>query len=214
MDEDFELLINTLPALEPRTYPSSPQIRQFEGKLPDRLLKYWQEHGWGAFGQGLFWLVNPEDYADSLQAWCQNLVDTEGAYVIGRSAFGNLIVWKKGHGEFLQIEPLAHTVYTYAPNKHVKAGKEDFSLGVFISQLDLDMLDFEDESEKPLFKRAVKKLGVVGPDEMYGFEPALSLGGSARLASLVKVRLEEHLHFLAELGETQVIHIDTSRFVP
>jgi hypothetical protein len=74
------------------------------------------------------------------------------------------------------------------------------------------MLDFEDESEKPLFKRAVKKLGIVGPDEIYAFEPALALGGSARLTSLMKVKLEEHLHFLAELGETQVIHIDISRF--
>jgi len=186
MDEDFELLINTLPALEPRAYPSSTQIEQFEGKLPYRLLDYWKEHGWGAFGQGIFWLVNPMDYADMLEIWCENLVDTKDAYVIGRSAFGELIVWKKGHGRLLQIAPLEHTVYSYAPNKYVKAGKEDFSLGVFISQIDLDMLDFEDESEKPLFKRAVKKLGMVGQDEMYGFEPALSLRGSARLASLVK----------------------------
>lgn len=214
MDEDFQLLLDTLPAQAPRTYPSRSHLAQFEGKLPRRLLDYWAEHGWGAFGQGLFWLVNPADYEDLLQIWCDNLVNREGAYVIGRSAFGSLIVWKKGHGEFLRVEPLEHTIYTYAPDKHVKAGREDFSLGVFISQIDLDMLDFEDESEKPLFKRAVKNLGVVQSDEMYALEPALSLGGSAQLASLVKVKLEEHLHFLAELGETQVIHIDTSRFVP
>lgn len=214
MDENFKLFLDALPAQAPRTYPSPSQLAQFEGKLPRRLLDYWAEHGWGAFGRGLFWLVNPADYADLLQIWCDNLVNTEDAYVIGRSAFGTLIVWKKGHGQFLQVEPLEHTIYTYAPHKHVKAGNENFSLAVFIGQIDLDMLDFEDESEKPLFKCAVKKLGVVGSDEMYAFEPALSLGGPAQLASLVKVKLEEHLHFLAELGETQVIHIDTSRFVP
>lgn len=213
MDENFELLLSELPAQEPRTYPSSSEIAKFEGTLPRRLLDYWREYGWGSFGQGAFWLVNPADYATALQIWCKNLVDIEDAHVIGRSAFGELIAWKKGYGRLLQIVPLEHTIYTYAANKHVKAGNEDFSLGVFIGQIDLDMLDFEDENDKPLFKRAVKKLGVVLPEEMYAFEPALSLGGSARLSALVKVKLEEHLHFLAELDQTQVIHIDTSPLI-
>ncbi|MEW6763980.1 MAG: GAD-like domain-containing protein [Pseudomonadota bacterium] len=213
MDEDFELLVKALPPHEPRVYPSPDQIAPYEGKLPGLLLRYWQEHGWGAFGQGLFWLVNPAEFTNALQAWCEHVVAIEDAYVIGRSAFGELIVWKKGHGKFMQVVPLEHTIYTYPPNKYVKAGKEDFSLGGFISQIDQDMLDFEDEGEKPLFKRAVKKLGIVAPGEMYAFEPALSLGGTAQLSSLVKVKLEEHLHFLAQLGETQIVHIDTSRFV-
>jgi hypothetical protein len=214
MDEDFEGLVSALPLQEPRLYPSSDQIKKYEGKLPTRLLNYWKEYGWGAFGDGMFWLVNPADFVNVLDAWCHNLVNIDDAYVIGRSAFGKLIVWKKGHGKFMHIIPFEHTVYTFAPNKHVQAGKEDFSLGIFLSRIDPASLEFEDKDEKPLFKRALKKLGATKMDEMYAFEPALSLGGPARLDSLVKVKLEEHLHFLAELGETEVIHIDTRRFVP
>lgn len=211
MDEDFESLVSALPLQEPRTYPSPDQIEEFKGQLPSRLLSYWREFGWGAFGNGQFWLVNPSDFTNVLRVWCQNLVDTDGVYVIGRSAFGKLIAWKKGHGKFMHILPLEHTIYTFSPNKHVKAGKEDFSLGVMISQIDSESMDFEDHHEKPLFQRALKRLGPVGVDEIYAFEPALALGGAAQLNSLVKVKMEEHLHFLAELGETEVMHLDTTR---
>lgn len=213
MDEDFEGMVSALPMGQPRTSPSTDQIKRYEGELPTRLLDYWKEYGWGSFGNGMFWLVNPADFTNTLDAWCHDLVDIEGAYVIGRSAFGKLMVWKKGHGKFMNIIPFEHTIFTFAPNKFVQAGKEDFSFGVMISQIDPDSVDFEDIHEKPLFKRALRKLGAVERDEMYAFAPALSLGGTAKLASLEKVKMEEHLHFLAELGETEVLHLDASRFL-
>jgi len=213
MDEYLERMLRALPLQEVRTYPLSEQIKQYEGELPSRLLSYWKEYGWGAFGNGMFWLVNPADFSSTLDAWCHNLVDIDGAYVIARSAFGKLIVWKKGHGKFMHIAPLEHVIYTFAPNKFVQTGKEDYSFGVMTSQISPKSLDFEDKHEKPMFNRAVKKLGPVELDEMYAFVPALSLGGSAELASLEKVKMEEHMHFLAELGETEVLHLDTSRFL-
>ncbi|WP_209713648.1 T6SS immunity protein Tdi1 domain-containing protein [Duganella sp. 1411] len=47
----------------------------------------------------------------------------------------------------------------------------------FLSKKKADRLDIEDVKEKNLFKRALKKLGPVAADEMYGFEPALCIGG-------------------------------------
>ena len=78
--------------------------------------------------------------------------------------------------------------FTFAPNRFVQAGKEDFSFGVMISQVNPVSLDYEDKREKPLFKRALKKSGPIEQDEMYAFVPALSLGGSAEVASLEKVK--------------------------
>lgn len=213
MDEDFEGMTSALPLHHPRTYPTSDQIKQYEGELPSRLLNYWEAYGWGAFGNGMFWLVDPTGFTSTLDAWCRDLVDIDGAYVIGRSAFGKLMVWKKGHGKFMHIVPFEHTILTFAPNKFVQAGKEDFSFGVMISQVDPGSLDYEDKREKPLFKRALKKLGPLEEDEMYAFVPALSLGGAAEVASLEKVMMKEHLHFLAELGEAEVWHLDASRFI-
>ncbi|WP_369586526.1 GAD-like domain-containing protein [Kingella oralis] len=44
-------------------------INKYRGKLPDRLLEYWQEYGFCHFADGLFWLTNPEDYEDILAEW-------------------------------------------------------------------------------------------------------------------------------------------------
>ncbi len=59
--------------------------------------------------------------------------------------------------------------------------------------------------DRPLFDRAVKSLGPLAADEMYGFEPALALGGKAELESLRRVKAVEHLVLLAQLGKRQVM---------
>ena len=113
----------------------------------------------------------------------------------------------------MHIMPLEHIIFTFAVNRNVLAGKEDLSFSNMIGLVDQESVDFEDQNEKPLFRRALKKLGALGPDEMYAFEPSLSLGGSAQLSTLVKVKIEEHLNFLAQLKETEVLHLDTTRFL-
>jgi len=52
-----------------------------------------------------------------------------------------------------------------------------------------------------LFKPALKKLGRLGPDEMYGFIPAFMLGGPDDLKHLEKVKIVEHLIFLSQIAE-------------
>ena len=107
----------------------------------------------------------------------------------------------------MHIMSLEHTIFTFAANKHMSAGIEDFVFANMIGRLDQESFDFEDQHEKPLFRRALKKLGALGPDEMYAVEPSLSFGGSAQLSTLVKVKMEEHLNFLARLGEIEVLHL-------
>jgi hypothetical protein len=51
-----------------------------------------------------------------------------------------------------------------------------------------------------LFRRARRKLGLLKSDEMYGFVPALMLGGSEELENLEKVKIIEHLIFLSQLS--------------
>ncbi|PHI34750.1 glutamyl-tRNA amidotransferase [Pseudoalteromonas sp. GCY] len=41
--------------------------------------------------------------------------------------------------------------------------------------------------------------------EIYGFVPALALGGEPKLENLQKVKATEHLAFLADLGEKRVM---------
>ncbi|MNE90069.1 hypothetical protein D3C80_1875430 [compost metagenome] len=61
---------------------------------------------------------------------------------------------------------------------------------------DPDDFDYHDTNGKLLFERAVKKYGPLAPDEMYGFEPALVLGGSSSLENLRRLKLDPHLLIL------------------
>jgi hypothetical protein len=71
--------------------------------------------------------------------------------------------------------------------------------------MDKKQLEQKDHHDKPLFERALKKLGPLAADEMYGFEPTLALGGKADLKNLHKVKAVEHLVILAQLGERQIM---------
>lgn len=51
-----------------------------------------------------------------------------------------------------------------------------------------------------LFEKALRTLGPLQVDEMYGFVPALALGGPADLTHLQKVKTIEHLTFLSQLA--------------
>ncbi|WP_019331294.1 DUF1851 domain-containing protein, partial [Pseudomonas syringae] len=54
-----------------------------------------------------------------------------------------------------------------------------------------------------LFPPALETLGLLKADEMYGFVPALALGGPMELKNLKKVKTIEHLTFLSQLSPLQ-----------
>lgn len=58
---------------------------------------------------------------------------------------------------------------------------------------------WEDENKKNLMPRALEILGRLNVGEIYGFVPALSLGGSNAIQHLQKMPVVEHLVFLASL---------------
>ena len=76
----------------------------------------------------------------------------------------------------------------------------DFYVRTFFSNKSIDRCDLDDESGQPLFKRALAKVGPLEEDEVYGFEPALVLGGKMRLENLAKLKLDVHLTILRQLA--------------
>jgi hypothetical protein len=59
---------------------------------------------------------------------------------------------------------------------------------------------FEFSDFLDLFDPAKRKLGILQSDEIYGFVPALMIGGSEDLKNLEKLKIIEHLTFLAQLA--------------
>ena len=188
MDEDFRYFYEEKgfgPAIQP-TVVSSGVIDKFKGKLPDQLLSYWRQHGWCGWGQGLFWLVDPDEYEPALEAWIGDtpLMEEDAYYVVGRSAFGELFLWGAKRGSGLSIKSSWGMIFPRDNSERMAQGDAEMLAKTFVVGQRKQNLDQKDHLDKPLFDRALRALGPLAADEMYGFEPALALGGTADLKKI------------------------------
>ena len=203
MDEDFAYFLEKMgPAIDKRPVPPS-SIERYRGHLPDQLLAYWEEHGWCGYADGLFWTVNPQEYEPVLEAWIGDtpLMEQDAFYVIARSAFGDIYLFGGNSGRDLHI---------IAPDSKMMPLQENTldlnaSVQAFFGTQNRRACDFSDVNGKMLFDPALKKLGRLKCDEMYGFVPALALGGPATIDHLRKLKAVEHLVLLAQLAPLNVI---------
>lgn len=208
MDTDFDAFLEEF-GPPTSSAPAPPDVVEaFRGRLPDRLLGYWQRHGFCVFMDGLFSIVNPVEYESDLEAWIADTpIEEEDAFhVIARNGFGDLLLWgarsgyryriKPNHGWILQLDGDAGEIGSRGA---------DSAIGGFFSCKTPKYFDEKDASGKPLFARAVAKLGALAPDEVFAFEPALRLGGTASLAHLARRNAHVQSSLLAQLGGLQVL---------
>ena len=178
---------------------SAATLNKYRGRLPDRLLEYWQEYGFCHFTDGLFWITNPEDYEDILAEWLPEY------YVIARSGWGELFVWEPTYGNKYCIIPhFGFITVGRSHEKMIKKGDADFALELFFLVKNPEYLDMEDDKGKPLFQRAVKKFGALAEDEMFSFVPALATGGEPLIGNVDKVDLFVQFDLLRQLVEPRV----------
>jgi hypothetical protein len=204
MDEDFEFFLKKMgPAFDRQDVPTS-SIDRYRGKLPDQLLKYWQEHGWCAYADGSFWTVNPEEYESVLDAWIGDtpFMEQDAYHVIARGAFGHLYFWGEKTGYTLLISSVGSFAVPHSPSR---AKSSDIAMQRFFGMRTRKGNDFGD-----FFAPALQTLGVLRSDEMYGFVPAIAMGGPGHFKHLKKLKAVEHLVFLAQLSELRVMKTHSS----
>ena len=209
VDEGFESFYNDEgfgPIVDTRPVPSH-KLDHYRGKLPDRLLQYWRAYGFAGYGNGLFWMTDPDDYSEVLNAWLYgtNFHRKDKYYVIGRTAFGKLVVWGTKSGPSLTIVANMAMIFPSDKSDRIKDGYADSMISNWLAATRRSSLDEDDDDDRPLFERALKALGPLAEDEIYGFVPALGMGGPARLDHLKKVKAVEHLIFLAQLGDPKIM---------
>jgi hypothetical protein len=173
-------------------------IERYEAKLPNQLLEYWAEHGWCGYGNGIFWLVNPQEYDGVVASWIEGteFEQRDSYHLIARGAFGDLYFWGEETGFTLKIASIYSrcVIHDFRPTPE----QLDRKMQDFIASRNVDSNNFED-----LFEPARKQLGTLRHDEMYGFVPALMLGGSETVDNLKKVKAVEHLIILSQLAELE-----------
>jgi len=195
MDEIFSLFIEEMgePIFRQEVPPSS--IARFRDKVPKKLLEYWAEHGWCGYGEGIFWTVNPQDYEEVVKSFIQgtSLEGRDTYHIIARGAFGDLYLYGEKTGFSLDIVP--YTSNYCGRTREPGATDTNKEVQGFFLLMERESNDFGD-----FFEPAKNKLGRLKCDEIYGFIPALALGGAVKLENIEKVKMVEHLVLLSQLS--------------
>jgi hypothetical protein len=213
-DDDFSLFVEEFGEADHSEPVPASAIEKWVGKLPNQLLTYWHQEGWCSYARGLFWTVNPDLYEDLVGEWLADsaLAQVDAFHVFARSAFGDLFLCGEKTGANVTVCCSIHAITVLAKELKAKdAERKDSAIRSFFAASFLSDFDRADLSKKPLFDRALAKLGALAVDEMYGFEPALVLGGQPMLDNLRKVKLDSHLTMLREFARPKAPAIDIDR---
>lgn len=183
----------------------APEVLEaYSGVMPPMLLKFWEEFGQTSFAQGLIWFVNPKDYEFVLDLWLAEtpLDEVDTFYVFARSAFGELYVWGEKSHRTLEIScPMNHIFADEIKQYEDSPKPQDQAMGSFFLASDPEHFDLMDEQEALLFHQALEKLGPLQANEVYGFVPALCMGGRHHVDNLQKLEIMPHLAILQQMGE-------------
>ena len=182
-------------------------LEKFQGILPDELLMYWKEYGFSSFKDGLMWLTNPDDYSDLVKAYLKGtqFENRTDLYAVARNAFGQLYLWESSKGNIMDISSFSHMIFFDAviDRNDLNKEEEEYYMNRFLS-FSPKHLDEDDGSENPLFERALKKLGKVESNEMYGYKLSDFLGGQESIRNLGKMDLFVHYSIQKQMKEPTI----------
>ena len=208
MDKEFEWFQKTFGQPEHSVPADDGIINKYRGKLPDRLLDYWKTFGFCGFSNGLFWLVNPDEYDFAIDEWLDDtpVVEEDAFHVIARSGFGSLFLWGEKTGYRYELDcPRGWIVQQDGNSAAIAEGRADLALARFFAIRRRDHADFNDSRGEGMFDRLVKKHGALSRDEVFAFEPSLMIGGSPTIGTVAKRNVYVHLSVLAQLGQRELL---------
>ena len=194
-------MIRTLGEPEHASRITAEDGARYADRVPPALIRFWREHGRGAYFDGLYWICDPEPFDAVLDL----IFDGDPEFspsdmtVIGYTAFGNLTVWHR-HRRKVDVSLLGSTVFNPpASSWHDAHTGQPFSEDFSVSNQVVSFRNVFVKEDRDFFAAAAAKHGKLEPGEVYGFFPALQLGGAYRIENLRRVSAAEHFAILAQL---------------
>lgn len=188
-----------------KAYGKAKQYRPFQDGdrdrlasiVPDYLLELWQADGWAGYRNGLLWTLDPHEFAPVVAAW---KLPESSLVAVARTAFGKLyllgsaitprgtpapVIWglNPHTGEYSMVGPVAEKFWTKS------IAKESYITTAL---------------QEPETTRAANDVGLLAWDEMYGYEPALALGGSGKPDTVRRFNIFNHQLLLSQLVEPKL----------
>ncbi len=171
---------------------SRQSIELFEKRSPaeslvDMLVDFWNEYGEGRFSNGLLLICDPVKYQYILNFFFPE----KKFYPIAFASFGRIF--------FTDFIDLYYFTPVYGWYTLRKLNYE------LLFEVSLESQEFlDDVLDRPFHNEAIEKLGKLEPGEIFGFEPAIALGGNDEdISNVKKLQMDVHLAFLAQLVDIE-----------
>ncbi|NHZ44152.1 GAD-like domain-containing protein [Massilia aquatica] len=163
--------------------------------LPKGLLEFWKDEGWCSYADGQIWTINPEDYSWLADDWLKAYPELSSLvfYPFARSAFGEFYCLSPNSGKILTIACPRGVLLANRNLKNNRRGTCEEAAQTFFAVSKKKDFDLFTSSNTPMFPAAFERLGPLGPNEVYGFTPLLTLGGDWEVSNLEKVRMDVHI---------------------
>jgi len=205
----FDLVVKKFGPPDEAQSVQPEKLAECSSLLPPELIGFWKEFGIGLWLDGKFQMCLPSDYAEIIDELADGdtQISSKSAFIVGFSAFGDLLLWSH---EFERLTINLPTAEVLIPklNHREPDDPENFPLAIPLMRMDrpgsFDMVE-NTESAKPLFDRCVRKLGKLKLGECYGLVPALGLGGSVKLDHFQRMNAKVHFSILAGLDKFRVM---------
>lgn len=209
-DEFFNCLIDDFGEATASIQVPTESINKWTGILPDILLDYWKSEGWNSYKDGLFSLVNPDEYEDLLDMWLEGtpFEELDSYHVIAKTGFGKLFIFGENTGCNTTITCYINKIISIKKNRYKKDERRlDLNVKSLITSLSPEDLDIDGEDGKPIFERAVRLHGPLAESEIFGFVPAIIAGGRMDIKNIKKVDANIHLSILREFSPPDIFEM-------
>jgi hypothetical protein len=166
--------------------PSLQVINNYRDKLPNELIDFWQQYGFGIYMEGYLKIVNPDIYQPILNEGYGTENNKE--LVFGVTGLGDFLVWV---GDAIRLVDFRHGDYTI-----IETGDD------MTWFFDMDLAEdgfLKSYFKKELFLPAKQRLGDLAFDECFGYVPILGAGGVEKVDNLQKVKIGEHISVIAQI---------------
>ncbi|WP_354112032.1 GAD-like domain-containing protein [Bradyrhizobium sp. S3.12.5] len=188
---------------------SSEEAARYVDRAPRALIRFWLEHGRGAYFDGLYWLCDPEPFDSVLELIFNGDEEFSPSdmTVVAYTAFGDLKVWHRRRRQ-MNVSLLESAVFNPPASAwHDRRTGQPFSEDFSVSSLASTGRWAFGPEDHEFFAAAVARHGMLEPGEVYGFFPALQLGGAYKVENLKRVRAAEHFQILAQLDRFKLTRL-------
>jgi hypothetical protein len=208
INDDFEYYFEKYGKPENTAPVPAEDVGALSEEMPPLYGALLKEYGTFTQRNGMFKFVRTDSLASLAEMLLRGDPDLgDGkAKVFCFSIFGTLYFWHPVLGlGFVDLVKGEVTCFNLTSGESAPVGELFFGPFDVPFSMESESYDVFDDQDKPLFKRAFKKLGPAELMECYGFVPALAFGGEALLENLKKLSAPEHFAILAQATEFTLV---------